>query len=314
MSSSPVEDERYVRVRGDLFEAIQRDGVFESSKTFVDTVPRGDPDAILRRYRDRQGDPGFDLRQFVESHFALPEDPTADPDLPADRTLREHLRLLWDPLTRTRGDDVDERSTLLSLPYPYVAPGGRFSEIYYWDSYFTAVGLAAVDEYDAVAGMANNFATLVDRHGFVPNGSRVYYPSRSQPPVFFRLVGRLAEGVDASVSRYLPRLDAEYDFWMDGADDVDDAAPAHRRVVRLPDGSVLNRYWDDDPRPRPEAFDEDRALAAGLDADRRETLHRNVRAACESGWDFTSRWFRDGATLSTIRTTELLPVDLNALL
>jgi alpha,alpha-trehalase len=89
---------------------------------------------------------------------------------------------------------------------------------------------------------------------------------------------------------------------------------AHRRVVRLRGGAVLNRYWDDRPEPRPESYREDYALGQRVPNDQREALYRNVRAAAESGWDFSSGWMRDPADLRTLETTELAPVDLNSLL
>src|SRR5437870_3541260 len=100
---------------------------------------------------------------------------------------------------------------------------------------------------------------------------------------------------------------------MDGAERL---APAqvYRRVVRLPDGSVLNRYWDDLAEPRPESYRPDYELAQTLPAPQREAFYRNVRATAESGWDFSSRWLRDPKDLRTLETTELLPVDLNCLL
>ena len=89
---------------------------------------------------------------------------------------------------------------------------------------------------------------------------------------------------------------------------------AHRRVVRLRDGAVLNRYFDDIPEPRPESYREDYALAQTVPAAQREALYRNLRASAESGWDFSSRWMRDPTDLRTLETTELLPVDLNSLM
>ncbi|HEV8356163.1 MAG TPA: trehalase family glycosidase, partial [Gemmatimonadales bacterium] len=105
----------------------------------------------------------------------------------------------------------------------------------------------------------------------------------------------------------------EHRFWMDGAERL---APgqAYRRVVRLPDGSVLNRYWDDLPEPRPESYRPDDEVGQTLPPDRREAFYRNVRATAESGWDFSSRWMRDPSDLRTLETVDLLPVDLNSLL
>jgi alpha,alpha-trehalase len=150
--------------------------------------------------------------------------------------------------------------------------------------------------------------------GHVPNGNRTYYLGRSQPPYFAAMVGLYARATDtARALPYLDALEAEHAFWMDGADRV---APgeAYRRVVRLPDGSVLNRDWDDVAAPRPESYREDWTQAQTLPADRREAFYRNVRAAAESGWDFSSRWMRDPRDLRTLETTELAPVDLNSLL
>jgi alpha,alpha-trehalase len=81
----------------------------------------------------------------------------------------------------------------------------------------------------------------------------------------------------------------------------------------MQDGSVLNRYWDDNDTPRPEAYTEDKHIASLSGRDPNE-VYRHIRAAAESGWDFSSRWFADGADLATIHTTDFVPVDLNCLL
>jgi alpha,alpha-trehalase len=128
------------------------------------------------------------------------------------------------------------------------------------------------------------------------------------------MVGLYAAATDtAQALPYLDALEAEHAFWMEGGEGL---APgtAHRRIVRLADGSLLNRYWDDRADPRPEAFREDYALGESLPDAERETFYRNARASAESGWDFSSRWMRDPADLRTLETTALVPVDLNSLL
>src|ERR1700674_5259676 len=117
--------------------------------------------------------------------------------------------------------------------------------MYYWDSYFTMLGLATSGRQDLVDGMVHDFAHLIDTYGHVPNGARTYYLSRSQPPFFFEMVG-LASGGDppAGFARYLAQLKREYAFWMQGESALSSGS-AHRRVVALPDGAILNRYWDD---------------------------------------------------------------------
>jgi alpha,alpha-trehalase len=175
------------------------------------------------------------------------------------------------------------------------------------------LGLAESGRSDLLEDMVENFADLIDAYGRVPNGTRTYYLTRSQPPFFFAMVGLLAPTDPAAAfARYLPQLKREYAFWMEGAGDLGGGG-AHRRVVALEDGSILNRYWDDSDAPRDESFAEDVELAASTSRDPRRTF-REIRAAAESGWDFSSRWFADARTLATIDTTEIIPVDLNSLM
>ena len=175
------------------------------------------------------------------------------------------------------------------------------------------LGLVESGRHDLVLHMVRDFASLIDKYGHVPNGTRTYYLSRSQPPFFYAMVGLLSpKDPAASYSRYLPQLRREYAFWMQGEKNLR-AGTAHRRVVSLPDGAVLNRYWDDADTPRDESYREDTGLAQHSGRIPAQ-LYRDVRAAAESGWDFSSRWFADGKTLETIDTTEIIPIDLNSLL
>ena len=296
---------------GELFVAVQRGRVFEDSKSFVDCVPRQSPARILQAYRAEHRQPGFDLAAFVHRHFreeSLTEHPyTSDPG----QSLKAHIDGLWPVLTR-QPREHPENGSLLALPEAYVVPGGRFRELYYWDSYFTMLGLAESGRHDLLRAMADNFAWLIDHYGHVPNGNRSYYLSRSQPPVFALMVGlfeqhRLREAID-----YLPQLRREYAWWMQGADALR-PGEAHRHCVRLEDGSLLNRYWDDRDTPREESFREDEATAAASNRPAAE-VYRDLRAAAASGWDFSARWCDDSDALPTIRTTAMLPVDLNSLL
>ncbi|WP_290812539.1 alpha,alpha-trehalase TreF [Halovivax sp.] len=301
---------------GELFDAVQRGGVFDDSKQFVDAVPTTSPDRIRRRFAARRDDAGFDLRAFVEAHFDVPPAAAAagESDGGRDRSMTAHVDRLWSRLLREQ-TPRGEFDTLIPLPEPHPVPGGRFREAYYWDSYFVAEGLAASGRLDAVAAVADNFASLVERFGFVPNGNRTYYAGRSQLSLYAGVVDVLDRhrGADA-VSRHLPALEAEHAFWMDGRDQVSPARPAHRRVVRLDDGRVLNRYWDDRGGPRPESYREDRETAAAVTPAERPALYRDLRSACESGWDFSSRWLADPDDLASVETTKIVPVDLNAAL
>lgn len=303
----------------ELFVAVQRSGVFDDSKTFVDCAPRQAPEAILAAYRAQCHANGFDLRAFVAAHFT-PEHRAAQhhDGVAAGLSLEAHIDALWDELSRHPARHP-RRGSLLALPHAYVVPGGRFVEMYYWDSYFTMLGLSASGRHALLHAMTDNFAYLIDTHGHVPNGTRTYYLSRSQPPVFALMAELCESHRGRGAQRYLPQMRREHAYWMDGADGLKPGA-AHRRVVRLSDGTLLNRYWDDRDTPREESWREDVATAARSTRPDAQ-VWRDLRAAAESGWDFGSRWLDETApaaspadALATIRTTSILPVDLNALL
>ena len=231
---------------GPLFADVQRASVFADSKTFVDARALAAPTEIAARYAAARGRPGFDLRAFVGREFAAPAPVGGDYRADTAQSMEAHVRALWPVLTRA-ADTADARSTRLPLPLPYVVPGGRFREVYYWDSYFTMLGLVESGRTDLVRQMLDNFAHLVRTVGHVPNGNRTYYLGRSQPPYLGAMVGLYAQATDtAQALRWLDALEREHAFWMDGAERL---APgtAHRRVVRLADGALLNRYWDDLP-------------------------------------------------------------------
>lgn len=311
-STAATEPQSPAQLYRELFDAVQMQRVFPDGKTFVDALPMREPAQILADYRAQRSAIGFDLGAFIARNFQAPVERVTDYHGDPARDVRAHIDALWPVLTR-QPDALQANSSLLPLPYPYVVPGGRFREIYYWDSYFTMLGLEASGRHDLVRHMAANFAHLIDEYGHVPNGNRTYYLSRSQPPFFAAIVELIASRDGNDVYReFLPQLEREYAFWMDGAEKL---APgdAVRRAVRLADGTLLNRYWDDRATPREEAYAEDTATAHRSGRPAAE-VYRDLRATAESGWDFSSRWFADGKSLPTIRTTAIVPVDLNSLL
>ncbi len=295
---------------GPIFAAVQEHALFDDSKSFADAVPRRPVADILADWQRHAPATGAALRDFVDRNFAVPGDDHEG--LSGSAPIAEHIHALWPVLTR-RQDGGAEGSSEIALPRPFVVPGGRFRELYYWDGYFTALGLARSGRQDLIEDMIVNMGGLLEQFGHIPNGTRSYYLGRSQPPVFYLIAGLSQDKSEAARMRRLAWLRIEHDFWMDGADALAPGAEG-RRVVRLADGAMLNRYWDDQAGPRDESWREDVTLARGAPERASAQLWRDLRAGAESGWDFSSRWLGDGRTLATIRTTRIVPIDLNCLL
>ena len=302
-----------VDVYQDLFFDLLKSGLWSDEKTVADLLPKIAPQKILDQYNIEKDQPGFELKAFVDKYFveeiAKNVHFQSDTSLPAEK----HIENLWLVLERPADNIPPEGSSLIPLPYPYIVPGGRFNEIYYWDSYFTMLGLIESGRVNIVESMIQNFAHLIDQLGFIPNGNRTYFTGRSQPPFFALMIELLANtNGDQILLKYLPHLEKEYAFWMKGNQEVE-VGSAHLRVVRVEKDTLLNRYWDNHPNPRPEMYLTDLETADNYEGSP-EILYRNLRAACESGWDFSSRWLKDQNELTSIHTTDILPIDLNSLL
>jgi alpha,alpha-trehalase len=294
-----------------LFDAVQMQQVYPDGKTFVDVSPRQPPAVILKVYQRSKDSSGFSLKNFTHQYFEAPAQNSTVYHSNIQAGIRKHIDTLWTVLKHVA--DTVKGTSLIPLPHDYIVPGGRFREIYYWDSYFTMLGLEESKRYALIESMVKNFAYLIDTYGHIPNGNRTYYTSRSQPPFFALMIQLLAKHKGAqTLVKYRPQLIKEYNYWMNGAGKLK-AGSAFEHSVRLADGSVLNRYWDASTQPREESYRED-VLAAKATKQRPADFYRNIRAAAESGWDFSSRWMADGKTLSTLQTTSLVAVDLNSLL
>lgn len=294
-----------------LFEDVQLSHIFPDGKTFVDCLPRKNLATINTVYLNQKNQPGFNLERFILENFELPVPHSTNYQSDRNSSVEENIDKLWTVLTR-KPDTTND--TLISLPCSYIVPGGRFGEIYYWDSYFTLLGLKASGKNDMVENMVNNFSYLIDTLGYIPNGNRTYFLGRSQPPFYSLMVKLLADIRGPEVlAHYLPQLEKEYQFWMKGAGELGPERPALHHVALMPGGEFLNRYWDENDTPRPESFRQDVELAE-LTEQKATTLYRHLRAGAESGWDYSCRWFKDIHSFASIHTTDIIPIDLNCLL
>ncbi|XP_071397092.1 trehalase [Centroberyx affinis] len=330
----PCDSEIYCA--GDILHQVQKAKLFDDDKYFVDMKLRATPDVVLSAFRNLSNEspnatvPSSKLLEFLSTYFEEPGKefeswtPPDWHDKPkflgkiADQELRnwaEKIHHLWKSLGRKIRDDVKDHPQLYSqiyTPHPVIVPGGRFRELYYWDSYWVINGLLLSEMTDTAYGMIRNFLYLVDSYGFIPNGGRIYYERRSQPPFLTLMVESYYQATkDKEFLRTaLPVLEQEYRFWMQ-----------NRSVKVEINGTehTLNRYNVQVGLPRPESYTDDLELAEGLSDDRREQLWTDLKAGAESGWDFSSRWYVDSegannGSLRQTRTSQILPTDLNALL
>lgn len=294
---------------GQLFTDVQLSGIFPDSKTFADCIPKRDPKEIVADYMKVKNNPAisFSLQLFMEENFDMPAAPAVLNYVMQEKDLGNHVRNLWSVLEKP-ADTIARGSSLIVLPHAYVVSGGRFMEMNYRDAYFIMLGLKESGRADMMDSIVRNGAWLIKKYGYIPEGNRSYYLGRSQPPFFSFMVQLLAEVKGEQVLKtYLPALKKEYDFWMDKS-----GVTKHR--VTMPDGSVLNRYYDRFATTRAEAYSTDMAVTDKLGAAQLETMNRNIRAAAEAGWSRSNRWMTDPADFNSLQTTSIVPIDLNCLL
>ncbi|KAM0671413.1 trehalase [Ordospora colligata] len=206
-------------------------------------------------------------------------------------------------------------STMLKVDNPFIIPGDRFRECYYWDTYWILEGLLNNGMNKTAIGMVENFIGLIRKHGYIPNGLRSYYLNRTQPPYFPMMLFALYRNIawDDIKHIMIAGLEAaieEHSFFM-----------ANRSTEIDVDGKhLLNIYKVSSSTPRPESYREDKQLTQENNREDRGTrrteseTYTDIKSASESGWDFSSRWLKDKSDPASIRTSKRIPVDLNAIM
>lgn len=283
---------------------------------------------IIARYARESSIPDFSDVEFFDRNFVVTqpdrEEITAEPGQTLDEyTLAIRPKFIF-PNTQQGNFDI-------WLPYDRSVAGiGRFGKhSFLWDGYQIAKGYAADGRWDLVLNILDNTEYQINRFGYPVNGSADFYVTRAQPDYFSHEVRMLADRVGPeALVRYLPALEKNHmGYWMDGkeelaAEPADGHVHTHRALVRMPDGSFLNRYWDDADGPRLESYKEDvetaelavRGLTGALREARLQKVYKDLRVGAATGWDFSSRWFKDGSNLHTINASDIAPVDLNSLM
>lgn len=270
------------------------------------------------------------IEKFVADNFEEgneieewnPKDYNSQPDFLKkidDTVVREfatNLVHIWPTLARKVRPEVSqnpEQYSLIPVPNGFIVPGGRFREFYYWDSYWIIQGLLISDMHETAKGVIENFIFMVNKYGFVPNGGRVYYLNRSQPPLLTLMATsylRYTQDIDW-LKTNIKSLDKELRYWLDN------------KLTNVKKDGVeytLAHYQVKSPTPRPESYAQDITTASFFETEEdKQKCYAELKSGAETGWDFSTRWIFDPnnthyANLSYIQVSRLIPVDLNAFL
>ncbi|KAK9885434.1 hypothetical protein WA026_010931 [Henosepilachna vigintioctopunctata] len=320
--------------QGHILHLLQKGQPFSDSKHYVDMTMKFEERIIVDKFNELHrlfnGHVGTkDAKKFIIENFAMEDEldewkaPDYSPEPPFLKRILEpnyevfarKLIPIWNNLGRKVKPQVAHssnisRHSIIPVPNPFIIPGGRFREFYYWDSYWIAVGLLYSGMGNTVRGMLDNFSWLVKTYGFIPNGGRIYYLNRSQPPVFTMMVlDYLKKNVDADnewLKKNIGFIEMELNFWL------------KRKTVTFKMNNVeytLARYIVNSTDPRPESYYEDFVTCEyPPKAEAKSKCFRELKAGAESGWDFSSRWMTTSESLFDINTSHIAPVDLNAFL
>ncbi|KAK9767532.1 hypothetical protein K7432_002632 [Basidiobolus ranarum] len=326
---------------GPFLDRIQRAKLFDDSKTFVDRGTKRPVNEVLTAfYKLPRNATRATLKKFIEKYFVDNENDLVTTELPdfnpnpsflrriKDQYLKgfgSYVHSFWKTLTRTMAQKLPCEgcvTSLIQIPRPFIIPGGRFKEIYYWvrarDTYFVLEGLLLGELNTISKDMILNFLDIVDKYGFMPNGARVYYLNRSQPPLLTQMVKIYMDktkDIDL-LMRALPTLDKEYHYWKS------------KHSVKVQDrlGTIheLTRYNVDNKYPRPESYHEDIITVeyAGFNVSKQKELYADIATGAETGWDYSTRFVTlipkgDEAPeeiLRTLNTRMVVPVDLNSIM
>ncbi|XP_039312721.1 trehalase isoform X2 [Solenopsis invicta] len=335
-TSSGPEDlcDSQVYCDGPLLHTVQLAGIFNDSKTFVDLYQLHNPEVTIQNFnalmKATDNSPNRnEVAAFVAENFAMQDelDNSTLPDWkekpailksildPQYQEWAKRLNYIWKTLARKINSDLvvnPQRHSLIYVNNTFVIPGGRFKEFYYWDSYWIIEGLLLCDMPVTVKGMIENFLSMVERYGFIPNGGRVYYLMRSQPPMLIPMVAKYYKYTNdrSFLKQNIATLEKEFEYWQ-----------KEKTVDVRVNGKTykMAHYVVNSRGPRPESYKEDYRLAQQVPDQKRGALYNDLKAAAESGWDFSYRWCirtNKDANLSLVNvsTSHIIPVDLNAIL
>lgn len=258
--------------QGDLLDTVQNSKVFNDSKTFVDMAMMHSVNETLEQFHILMAETDSaptreQVSAFVNKNFKpigemediVPPDFKNEPKIikeisdPVVRKFATSVISIWPSLTRKVSFKVFEHPdtfSIIPIPHRFIIPGGRFKEYYYWDTYWIVKGLLLSDMLETARGMVENLLSMVERFGFVPNGGRIYYLNRSQPPLLTLIVSDYVKYTSdfEFLRNNIKTLEKELDFWL------------HKRITEIDKNGqtyTLAHYDSESDTPRPESYVED---------------------------------------------------------
>ncbi|XP_006462478.1 hypothetical protein AGABI2DRAFT_206816 [Agaricus bisporus var. bisporus H97] len=324
---------------GELLQTVNIAHLFPDDKTFADKPTSKSSQEVLAAFRNITNDTTYgQIIDFVEQNFggegreleALTV-PDFDPNPSFLQNVTNPLVQAWSKIvhgywtqlirgtnsSNLCGSDSECESSLIPLNHTFVVPGGRFREQYYWDSFWIVEGLLESQLYSVVNSTLQNFMDELDTIGFIPNGGRIYYLDRSQPPLFIQMLDRYVKvtGDRSILDRALPLAEKELTWWHDNRS-LNVTSPFTNQT------HLVYHYSVNNSAPRPESYLTDYMTANDPDAPtlndtQKADLYAELASGAETGWDYTMRWFKDGANDGSLRNLgirDLVAVDLNSIL
>ncbi|KNZ73310.1 Trehalase [Termitomyces sp. J132] len=324
---------------GQLLQTVNIAQLYPDDKTFVDKPTNKPAPEVLADFQNISSSTTYgEVVQFVENDFKgeglelealelanFKSDPAFlnNVSAPIVKAFAKTVHGFWTQLIRgtnastlCTGGSTGCESSLIPLNHTFVVPGGRFREQYYWDSFWIVEGLIESELHDIVNATIQNFMDELDAFGFIPNGGRIYYLDRSQPPLFIQMLSRYvtASGDRTILRRALPLAEKEFKWWNDNRSlQVQSASNVTHKVYR---------YSVNNSAPRPESYLADYTTASvpnTLNDTQKAALYAELASGAETGWDYTVRWFaptavdnNDGLRSLNVRNT--IPIDLNSIL
>ncbi|GBE85141.1 glycoside hydrolase family 37 protein [Sparassis crispa] len=271
---------------------------------------------------------GVELPNFNPSPPFL--DNVTDPLLKA---WTQTVHGFWTQLVRSTNDSAlcpegtesgSCESSFIPLNHTFVIPGGRFREQYYWDSYWIIQGLIQSQLYDIANNTLQNFMDEIELFGFIPNGGRIYYLDRSQPPLFVRMISDYVSATNdtAILARALPLAEIELSWWASNRT-LNVTSPYTNQTYSMAHYAVNNSA------PRPESYitdyltANDPTLSVPLNESERAELYSELASGAETGWDYSSRFVKyplaggsndTNTALRALNVKNNIPICLNSIL